>query len=280
MTGRVVAAILLAALLSACGRDGVRSDVPPSGPGRDGAPVGNIDVSQIPEPVPRAEPRARYGNHTPYTVLGRTYHVMDSAEGYRERGVASWYGTKFHGKLTSTREPYDMLAFTAAHKTLPLPTYVRVTNLDNGRRLIVRVNDRGPFHAGRIIDLSYAAAIRLGIAAKGTGNVEVEAITTDPGDVADATVMPPPSTPPRPQMATPGPVYVQAGSFASRDNALRLRERLEAAGYDDLFLDRVLTRGELFHRVRLGPFDSAEAAEILIQRLAAIGIRAVTTPVE
>jgi rare lipoprotein A len=266
-----IAAIALVVLLSACGRDRVRPEVPPSGPGRDGAPVGQIDVSRIPEPVPRAEPRARYGNHSPYTVLGRTYRVMDSAKGYRERGVASWYGTKFHGKLTSTREPYDMLAFTAAHKTLPLPTYVRVTNLDNGQSLIVRVNDRGPFHPGRIIDLSYAAAIRLGIAAKGTGLVEVEALDPEHPEAAPA---------PRPQTATPHPLYVQAGSFASRDNALRLRQRLEAAGFDDLFLDRVLTRGELFHRVRIGPLDSVEAADALIERLAAIGIRAVSTQVE
>lgn len=275
MRRKRLAAIALIVLLAACGRERVRPEVPPSGPGPDGAPIGSIDVSGIPEPVPRAEPRARYGNHSPYTVLGRTYRVMDSAKGYRERGIASWYGTKFHGKLTSTREPYDMLAFTAAHKTLPLPTYVRVTNLDNGQSLIVRVNDRGPFHAGRIIDLSYAAAIRLGIAAKGTGNVEVEAI--DAGH-PESTITP--LSPPRPQMATQGPLYVQAGSFASRDNARRLRERLQAAGVDGTFLDRVLTRGELFHRVRIGPIDSVEAADALIERLAAIGIRAVTTQVE
>jgi rare lipoprotein A len=259
------------ALLAACGRDGVRPGVPPSGPGRDSAPVGDVDVSRIPEPVPRAEPRAQYGNHSPYTVLGRSYRVLDSAEGYRERGVASWYGTKFHGKLTSTREPYDMYAFTAAHKTLPLPTYVRVTNLGNGEQLIVRVNDRGPFHDGRIIDLSYAAAIRLGIAATGTGLVEVEAIDPEHPQAGAS---------PRPQTATPHPLYVQAGSFASRDNAVRLRDRLEAAGFDDLFLDRVLTRGELFHRVRLGPVDSIDAADALIERLAAIGIRALSTQVE
>jgi len=258
-------------LLAACGRDSVRPGVPPSGPGQDSAPLGNVDVSLIPEPVPRAEPRAQYGNHSPYTVLGRSYRVMASADGYRERGVASWYGTKFHGKLTSTREPYDMYAFTAAHKTLPLPTYVRVTNLDNGERLVVRVNDRGPFHDGRIIDLSYAAAIRLGIAATGTGRVEVAAIDTKHAATTTA---------PRPQTATPQPLYVQAGSFASRDNALRLRERLEAAGFHDLSLDRVLTRGELFHSVRLGPVDSIGAADALIERLAAVGVRAVSTQVE
>ncbi|MBK7144096.1 MAG: septal ring lytic transglycosylase RlpA family protein [Xanthomonadales bacterium] len=263
--------LMLMLMLAACGRGHVRDEVPPSGPGLDGAPTGLIDVSGIPEPVPRDEPRARYGNHSPYTVLGHSYRVLDSADGYRERGIASWYGTKFHGKLTSSREPYDMLAFTAAHKTLPLPTYVRVTNLDNGQRLIVRVNDRGPFHADRIIDLSYAAAIRLGIAARGTGRVEVEAIDPTHADAVDVT---------RPQTATPRPLYVQAGSFASRDNARRLRERLDEAGFDDLFLDRVLTRGELFHRVRIGPLDSIEAAEALIERLARIGVRAVATQVE
>lgn len=262
--------LVLAFALSACGSGRTRPDLPPSGADRDGAPVGPVDVSSIAEPVPRDEPRARYGNHSPYTVLGQTYRVLDTAAGYRERGIASWYGTKFHGKLTSSREPYDMLAFTAAHKTLPLPSYVRVTNLGNGRSLIVRVNDRGPFHPNRIIDLSYAAAIRLGIAATGTGLVQVEAI--DPQRPTPAE--------PRPQTATRHPLYVQAGSFASRDNAARLRERLEEAGFKELFLDRVLTRGELFHRVRIGPLDSIEAADALVERLAAIGIRALSTQVE
>jgi rare lipoprotein A len=261
---------ILLVLLAACGREHVRGN--PSPPvEHDRAPPGTVDVSQIPEPVPRPEPRSRYGNPESYTVLGRTYRVMKDSSGYSERGIASWYGTKFHGKLTSSREPYDMYAFTAAHKSLPLPTYVRVTNLDNGESLVLRVNDRGPFHANRIIDLSYAAAIRLGIAARGTGLVEVTAI--DPGH-PDAASMP------RPQTATAHPLFVQAGSFASRDNARRLRERLEQEGIDDLFLDRVLMRGELFHRVRIGPLDSIEQADALIERLAAIGIRAVSTQVE
>lgn len=261
-------AVLVLALLAACHREQVRNDAPPKGPEVDGAPLGTVDVEGIPEPVPRVEPRARYGNQSPYTVFGRSYRVLESAKGYRERGIASWYGTKFHGKLTSTREPYDMLAFTAAHKTLPLPTYVRVTNLENGRQLIVRVNDRGPFHGGRIIDLSYAAAIRLGIAARGTGEVEVEAIDPETGTEP---------LPPRPQMATDTPWYVQAGSFASRDNALKLRDQLRAAGFEDLLLDRVHAHGELFHRVRIGPLDTIETAEGLIRQLAAIGIRAVST---
>jgi len=267
-----VAALILVFLLAACGSGRVRDGGPAAlDPDQDRAPPGRVDVSQIPEPVPRAEPRSRYGNPESYTVLGRTYRVLGSAAGYSERGIASWYGTKFHGRLTSSREPYDMYAFTAAHKSLPLPSFVRVTNLDNGMSLVLRVNDRGPFHPNRIIDLSYAAAIRLGIAARGTGLVEVSAI--DPGH-PDAVAIP------RPQSDSAIPLYVQAGSFASRDNAQRLRDRLDEAGFDDLFLDRVLMRGELFHRVRIGPLDSIERADALIEQLAAIGIRAVSTQVE
>ncbi|MFI4969699.1 MAG: septal ring lytic transglycosylase RlpA family protein, partial [Lysobacterales bacterium] len=138
-----------------------------------------IDVSRIPEPVPRNEPRSRYGNKDSYSVLGQTYHVLADPRGYDERGIASWYGNKFHGYMTSSFEPYDMYAFSAAHKTLPLPSYARVTNLDNGKSVIVRINDRGPFHENRIIDLSYAAAVKIGVWPKGTGLVEVRAI--DPG---------------------------------------------------------------------------------------------------
>ena len=119
------------------------------------------DVDAIPEPEVRAEPRSRTGNKS-YSVLGKRYQVLDSAHGYAEEGLASYYGKKFHGRRTSSQEVYDMYAFTAAHKTLPLPSFARVTNLDNGRSIVVRVNDRGPFHAGRVIDLSYAAAVKLG----------------------------------------------------------------------------------------------------------------------
>ena len=145
----------------------------------DGAPDIPPDVANLPEPVPRAEPLSRYGNRSPYVVLGKTYAVLPSAGGYIERGVASWYGTKFDGRMTSSLEPYDISQFTAAHRTLPLPSYARVTNLDNGRSVIVRINDRGPFHEGRLIDLSYAAAIKLGVNVHGTAPVEVRGI--DPG---------------------------------------------------------------------------------------------------
>ena len=128
-----------------------------------------------------AEPLARYGNHSPYEVFGRKYHVLASSEGYRERGTASWYGSKFHGRRTSSGEPYDMHLATAAHRSLPLPTYAEVTNLDNGRKVIVKINDRGPFKDGRIIDLSYGAALRLGMISTGTARVEVRAIDVDSG---------------------------------------------------------------------------------------------------
>src|SRR5690606_34290879 len=140
----------------------------------DSAPDGGIpDVHLIPEPEVVAEPHSRYGNRSPYTVLGKKYYVRDSAEGYRETGIASYYGRKFHGRRTSNLEVYDMYAFTAAHKTLPLPSFARVTNLANGSSVVVRVNDRGPFHDGRIIDLSYAAAVKLGVDRAGTARVEV-----------------------------------------------------------------------------------------------------------
>ena len=147
---------------------------------RDSTPDYIPNVACIPEPEVTAEDRSAIGNKTPYVVLGKSYKVLDDTRNYVERGTASYYGAKFHGRLTSNREVYDMYQFTAAHKTLPLPSFARVTNLDNGESVIVRVNDRGPFHDGRVVDLSYAAAVRLGITQRGTGNVEVRAL--QPGE--------------------------------------------------------------------------------------------------
>lgn len=167
---------------------------------RDHAPAGRPDIDRIAEPVPRAEPLSRYGNRPVYSVLGRQYRVLTDVRGYRERGLASWYGAKFHGRATSSMEPYDMCAFTAAHKTLPLPSYARVTHLGNGRSVVVRVNDRGPFHEGRIIDLSYVAALKLGVYETGTAMVEVEAIAPD-GPV----LLPPPAAGPTTVWLQPAP---------------------------------------------------------------------------
>lgn len=165
----------------------------------DSTPDHVPDVDAIPEPEVVAEPRSAVGNRPTYTVLGKRYRVMDDAHGYVEEGRASYYGQKFHGRRTSNMEVYDMYAFTAAHKTLPLPSFARVTNLDNGRSVVVRVNDRGPFHEGRVIDLSYAAAVKLDIVQKGTGRVEVRALT--PGEEAPTVLAarPAPTPPPEPE---------------------------------------------------------------------------------
>src|SRR5690606_34417765 len=165
---------------------------------RDSVPDEVPDVDAIPEPEVVAEPRSRYGNRSPYKVLGKSYRVLDTAEGYRGTGLASYYGNKFHGRRTSNLEVYDMYAFTAAHKSLPLPSFARVTNLDNGRSVVVRVNDRGPFHEGRVVDLSYAAAVKLDIHRQGTGRVEVRGLA--PGEAAPvqlAAAPPPAVTAPR-----------------------------------------------------------------------------------
>lgn len=246
-----------------------RPGVPDSGP-----PV-PPDVSRLPEPVPKAEPRARYGNRSPYTVLGKVYHVLPSAAGYVERGTASWYGTKFHGRATSSLEPYDMYQFTAAHKSLPLPTYARVTNLDNGRSVVVRVNDRGPFHAGRIIDLSYAAAIKLGIHVHGTGRVEVRALT--PGEEpppVSASAPPARETPSirAPVAGSSGRVWLQVASFGERANAKRLEDRLQDADIRRVDVQKAQAGGRRVYRVRIGPFDSRDAAAAVADRLRALGV--------
>jgi len=266
---RWLCAVPLALSLGACGSHSSRADRPFAD--RDGAPPVPADVSRIPEPVPHAEPRSAYGNQSPYRVLGRTYQVLPSAAGYVERGIASWYGSKFQGRPTSSREPYDMYQISAAHKTLPLPTYVRVTNLESGQSLIVRVNDRGPFHDNRIIDLSYAAAVRLGIQAKGTGLVEVRAI--DPADPEQD------STLPRPAIGRHR-VYVQVGAFDDRDNARRLQAQLEQAGIEQSFLDRVQVGLRVLHRLRIGPLADPAATDALTERLSRLGLTSMTIAVD
>lgn len=152
-------------------------------PSKDRAPLATLNPDDLDDAVPGPVTLAKYGNHTPYDVLGKRYYLMPSAQGYAETGTGSWYGEKFQGQPTSTMEPYDLYAMTAAHKTLPLPTFVKVTNLENNRSVVVKVNDRGPFVDDRIIDLSYAAAVKLGYAQKGTARVKVEAIIVDDAPV-------------------------------------------------------------------------------------------------
>ena len=231
-------------------------------PDEDYGPEVPVDVSQVPDAVPRNVPYSRYGNPDSYTVRGVTYHVMKDARGYRERGLASWYGLKFHGRRTSSGEPYDMYAMTAAHKTLPLPTWVRVTNLDNGRSVVVKVNDRGPFHAGRIIDLSYAAASKLGVLGRGTAPVEVEAIVVDEADGGL------PAKPPEHAY----PLWIQAGAFSSRRNARQLLHRLEQAGIPGRMKIEEKLSGPV-HKVWLGPVRDAAQLERITQQLPRWGIR-------
>lgn len=238
---------------------------------RDSAPQHALDISGIPEPVPRAEPTSTYGNRSPYTVLGKRYSVLERADGYVERGLASWYGQKFHGRQTSSREVYDMCSFSAAHKTLPLPSYVRVTNLDNGRSAIVRVNDRGPFHPGRIIDLSYAAAVKLGVDRTGTARVEVQAITGAgaPGPAVAPAVASRAPTPTHPEAV--GRQIVQVGAYRDEANARRIAGQLLASGVDEIQVEDVRLHDGRVWRVRVGPL-AAPAVGTVLERIRALGL--------
>ncbi|MBU2887613.1 septal ring lytic transglycosylase RlpA family protein [Gilvimarinus agarilyticus] len=231
----------------------------------DTGPDEHIDVSHIPDAVPKYEPRTRAGNKNPYTVLGKTYYLLEDETRYKERGIASWYGKKFHGHDTSNGEVYDMYGMTAAHKTLPIPSYVRVTHLDNNRSVVVRVNDRGPFHEGRIIDLSYAAAQKLGIASAGTGPVEVEIIV--PGDV------PPPPLRPEHRAATEASgVYLQVGAFGSSNNAAALRDDITDLLDARVFISEFMAAKPLY-RVRIGPLKGMTEVNQVRERLNEVGYR-------
>ncbi len=243
---------------------------------KDGPPASWGDVSKIPDAVPKKEPRSKSGNPSSYVVFGKRYYVMKSARGYKERGIASWYGSKFHGKRTSSGEPYDMHGMTAAHKTLPLPTYVKVTNLKNGRQVIVKVNDRGPFHDNRIIDLSHTAAIKLGIKGTGTGLVEVEAIDPDNWDsntrTAQSAPVPVADAPSETITKVPVPeingIFLQLGAFVSSLNAYALKNRANnALGSTLASVSSTLNGSQKFYRVRIGPLDNVEQADSLTERL-------------
>ncbi len=241
---------------------------------QDTAPHQHRDVSALPEPVPKQEPRSKYGNMESYSVWGKTYHVLPDAKGYIAEGNASWYGQKFHGHRTSSGEAFDMYQFTAAHRSLPLPTYVRVTNLDNGKNLVVRVNDRGPFHDNRIIDLSWAAAVRLGIDQAGTGRVRVEALSandektpgsTVPTAVRAAVDSPPPNTASTPSSAQR--LYLQAGAFQDRSSAERLRQSLR----EQLGLEAEIREQQPLFRVWLGPYQDDLSRQQMRQQVADAG---------
>jgi len=234
----------------------------------DGPPLSVPDnLAQIPDAVPRDEPFHRYANR-PYTVFGHTYVPVVSKDPTKERGLASWYGRMFHGRKTASGEVYDMFAMTAAHKTLPIPSFARVTNVKNGLSVVVRVNDRGPFHAGRIIDLSYAAATRIGIAAAGSGLVEVERVFEPTGQVAVAALPPPPmadiETPMVAQEAST--LWLQLGAFSSAENAEAFRARAAASLPWMLEPLEVSPRDGLY-RVRLGPYRNRQEASAIADKV-------------
>ncbi len=262
--------------------------------------------------VPRYEPRSRNGNPPFYDVMGKRYFVLSSSVGYVERGVASWYGPGFHRVRTSTGEPYDMYAMTAAHKTLPIPAYVRVTNLQNGRSIVVRVNDRGPFVGNRIIDLSYTAAYKLDMLRNGTAMVEVRSLepaanapllaqATAPTRAADAaplaaplTATPLTATPlaaeaapaanPPPSanadasggavstVPVPRALFIQAGAFSDPNNAGRLLEKLRGGGYGKVFVRDNEIAGRRMYRVRIGPVPDVAEYDRIVAALERAGI--------
>ena len=251
------------------GSDSFRDDLGKSQRSRyrddsDSVPGDVPDVSKLIEPVPKSEPHSLYGNKSPYTVLGHTYSVLPSARDYDERGIASFYGNKFHGYKTSSLETYDMYAFSAASTTLPLPSYARVTNLENGRSVIVRVNDRGPFHQNRVIDLSYAAAVKIGIWPRGTGLVEVRGI--DPGHPTQELLPPVVVT-----SGHPG-IYLQVGAFSDADNAERLARRLRQANLGEVQVMDADVNGRRVRRVRVGPLADVDRADQVSARIEGMGL--------
>ncbi len=291
---RLCGAVLSMALLAACAGGGSRQT--------------SQVTTRSSTAAPSTEPRADRGNPPFYDVLGKRYHVLPTSAGYRARGIASWYGPDFHGLSTSSGELYDMNGMTAAHTTLPLPTWVQVTNLENGRSVVVKVNDRGPFVDNRLIDLSYAAARALDMVRNGTARVEVRTVAP-PFDRPVMAAAPPPPAPVRPaavpaQAATrpvivptapgaPPPLeasvfalpsalagpaaadarlFVQAGAFAQRDNAVRLVARLKADGFANPFVVSDQTGGRVLHRVRFGPIGDADEFDRMKAKLRAVGV--------
>ena len=273
-------AVVLAGNLASCGGNETKADGP-----------GSCRIPDMPgTAVPRPEPPSKHGNGRDlgngpqYEVLNKTYTVMPSSAGYQERGVASWYGKKFHGNLTSNREVYDMYAMTAAHKTLPLPAYVRVRNLRNDKVVIVRVNDRGPFVHNRIIDLSYSAALKLDMIREGTSLVEVTAISFDQSGKAEAdgdnptgastTALSPEETVTAETAgaAESRQIFVQVGAFGNRENAARRLSMLSLSGIADAFIHADSSTRPSLYRVRVGPVVGVNQYDRIVEELEGLGI--------
>ncbi|HYC35853.1 MAG TPA: septal ring lytic transglycosylase RlpA family protein [Usitatibacter sp.] len=287
--GRAAASLLIPALLAACGTAPKAPSAPSPVPhpssrfDTDGPPETIPDnLASIPDAVPRDEPFHRFANR-PYTVFGQTYVPVVNKQPTKERGIASWYGRKFHGQKTASGETYDMFAMTAAHKTMPIPSYARVTNVRNGKSVVVRINDRGPFHANRIIDLSYAAAERIGIVAAGAAMVEVQRLL--PG--AEGEVLASASTPAPARSATvetplvaqeAAGLWLQLGAFSSAEAAEGFRDRV-AREMPWLLEPVSISSRDGLHRVRLGPYRNAQEAEAIGDKVRrSVGLTPVLTP--
>ena len=276
---RIAASLLLPLLAAGCAQF-------PETPSHGAAT--STDMSKVSDAVPKDEPRSRYGNPASYTVLGKTYTLLPECAGYHERGIASWYGPKFDGGRTSSGETYDMHTMTAANKVVPIPCYVRVTNLQNGKSVIVKINDRGPFVENRLLDLSYAAASRLDMLGSGTALVDIQAV--GPGATAAppaASSAPAPAAPavvpavPVPAVVTAGvstaatgtppQLFLQVGAFATRGNADSLAQKLSAAGMTAVFVLPVETGSHTLYKVRIGPLPDVGNADSTSARLAQLG---------
>lgn len=272
----VAKALLLPALVMLVGCASSPSATPASpNAGRyqisqDRAPTRVLKASEVRDVVPTAINRTMAGNRSPYEVLGKRYRVMSSEEGYFERGVASWYGEKFHGHKTSNGEIFDMYEVSAAHKSLPIPSFLKVTNLDNNRSIVVRVNDRGPFHGDRIIDLSYAAAVKLGYADRGTARVELEAIVVKGGAPRERIE--------QPQLARVGGgkianQYLQVGAYSMRGSAQEVAKQLQGLTRQPVRIEEVRSsQGQTLHRVRIGPLSDLTEVDMLKARVASANL--------
>jgi rare lipoprotein A len=230
----------------------------------DGEPTRHYGIKDASKELPRS----KYGNPPFYEVYGVRYKVMDSSIGYKESGVASWYGTKFHGRKTSSGERYDMYSMTAAHKSLPLPTMVRVTNLTNGKSVIVKVNDRGPFVDKRIIDMSYAAAIELEMDGPGTAMVEVEALTATKAKAPE----PLPTPAPDATQSPAGSMFVQVGAFGESGNADKLAQKLSNEGISKVTVHKQKNDLQVLYRVRIGPVLSVTEYDHIVRQVEDLAI--------
>ena len=259
------AALLFLAVVTSCHAQIKRAGAIPADDGPSGPPPAELDALQDPEL--RAEPLNTAAN-APYSVFGKQYVPYREPVQYRRQGVISWYGRRFHGKATWSGEIFDMYALTAAHPTLPIPSYARVTNLENGRSVVVRVNDRGPFHAGRIMDVSYAAAYKLGFSHLGSVMAEVEALAAGSAPAALTAAMPEPMDP-RPTLHTSAEargIYLQLGAFQSLLNAESFRDKI-APQLAELNLGHETPLRDKLYRVQVGPFLTRDEARRTAGRL-------------